>query len=99
MKQVKDYEKIVNALVEAFVTKYYTYDDWSRADDYYLVWDSPEWPLCVNDDFRSIDEIYLALKHNFEYDTMIEYKEKEIETYPEKMDINFYHFCKYWWTN
>jgi len=27
MKQVKDYEKIVNALVEAFVTKYYTYDD------------------------------------------------------------------------
>jgi len=65
----------------------------------YVIWGSSAMLLFGNDDCRSIDEIYLALKHNFDYDTMIEYKEKEIETYPKKMDINFYHFCKYWWTN
>ena len=99
MKQLKQYEKSILDMIEKFIDKYYTYDDGSRADDYYLIWDSFEWPLNVNDDYRSIDEIYLALKNDFEFDKMVKYKEMEIELYPKRPDINFYNFCKYYDTN
>jgi len=35
--QLKQYEKSILDMIEKFIDKYYTYDDGSRADDYYLI--------------------------------------------------------------
>jgi len=108
MKIIKNYLKAFEDLVIAFRDKYYTYEDWSKAE-YNIIWndnDMHPWPIHINDDFRNISEIYEALQNNFHYDKMTDRKEEYIKRHPKPMKVNFYNYCKYdftfdWkiWTN
>jgi len=97
MKQIKNYLKAYEDLVIAFRDKYYTYDDWSKAD-YHIIWHTTEmlpWPVEINDDYRSVDEIYEAIQNDFDYNKMVDRKDEYMKRHPKSMEVNFYNYCKY----
>lgn len=63
---LQTYDESFWLLVKKFVNVYYSYEDWDVAD-YYIIW---EWwwlapnTVEINDEFRHINQIYEALKHN-----------------------------------
>lgn len=60
------YADLANEILELFVTTYYTYDDWDRADDYYWIGETmPSFvphTAQINDHFWNIEQMVLALK-------------------------------------
>lgn len=74
MKKTKIYDEAFILLVEEFIEKYYTYDDWSK-QDYYVVGGfgrySPH-TVWIWDQFRSINDIYEALLHEITLDKLFE---------------------------
>ena len=108
MKTINNLLLAYAELVIAFRDKYYTYEDWSKAE-YHIIWNDNDmypWPVEINDDYRDISEIYEALQNDFDYDKMTDRKEEEMKRHPKPMKVNFYNYCKYdftfdWkqWTN
>jgi len=91
-KRIKTYDKAFEWIVDEFIEKFYTYDDWSKAD-YYIIWqwgrlapgvvDINEWEC-----FWDIWHMYEAIKNDIS-------KEKLEERY--EYSLNKHHINTDWW--
>lgn len=62
MKAIKQYEKGCIAVVEAFIDEYYTYDDGSK-HDYFFVGDCIGDVLCIADEYWNMNQVVDVLKY------------------------------------
>lgn len=83
-------ESIQDDLYEMFVEKYY-----GKGADRYLVWKDIEWmlpwPLFVNDEYFSLDEVYTALRYNIPERCLMQY----LDHREEEHNYNLKYFYLY----
>ena len=94
MKELTEYNKAYIDLAYAFAKKYYTDEEWFTTNPE-IIGSNPAqspWPVMINDDYWRIDEIYEALYWDFDYERMMERKEREVEN-EWIMPVNFYNYC------
>lgn len=99
MKEIKNWEKATQELVNIFAKKYYTCEDENRRYfnvDMYWVGDEIGDILYIEDDYYNLDRILQALKFNATFEQLRDFQEYEIYCLNKKKDkkINFKNFVK-----
>lgn len=92
---IQNYNNALYTIINAFVEKYYTYDDDSVADFDIIGINSNmhPWPVEIADYFRSISDIYTALLNDIPSDTLFERYDYSLNQYELKQPItNLYNY-------
>lgn len=88
----------LNNMIKEFAKRYYSNEDW-YIQEYNLIWwrdtERHPWPVKINDDYWSIEQIHDSLQNNFDYERMEERKEREMDIYPKDMKVNFFNYNRY----
>ena len=96
MKILSQYRRAFEEVVNEFVSKYYTYDDWS-CQDYHIIGDGGRLAPCVVsvwDEFWSIENMYEALYHNIPMDLLLEwYYDIHINMDKNVQRVNLVTYC------
>ena len=85
----------IEMLAQLFVDEYYTYEDWSVAD-FYFVWqddsDNLKYNFFVWDDYYTIEDMFTALWYWIPKDILMEWREQWFgDTNEDKINLkNFY---------
>lgn len=92
-----EYIRVIENMVKEFVRLYYTYDDWSSQD--YDMMNNEKywpWPIAIWDEFRGVDDIYVAIKHNLDRDKVFErYDYCMDKSFLEETPDNLLTFCRW----
>jgi hypothetical protein len=89
---IEKYKKSILKLSKEFVKKYY-----GKNCDWYIIW--IDWDLCpntlsVNDYFRWIDDIYIALKNNITEDILFSWYDYSLNKATIESEYhNLYHYA------
>lgn len=97
---IQDYKKSILNLCEKFVNKYY-----DEESDWYIIWiDWDLFPntLSINDYFRWVGDVYIAIKNNITEDILFswyDYSLNKATIGSEYRDLYHYAFWLYEYTN
>jgi len=89
-KLIDNYEKSIIKLIEKFVDKYFTYDDWSQSD-YHIIW-RDMWIIEISDYYFNISDIYIAIKYNIESEILFKRYDDTMEK-ETKFNLYSYKLC------
>ena len=85
MKEIKNYEKACEAILLAFVKKYFEDpedpEDFANYVNFYWIGNEIGGVFFVNDWYFSLNDALVALKNNASYSQLINYREMEMEIY------------------